>query len=115
MTQPEQAVLIWPVLALSARMQRVLTYGELEGLTGIPAHGQSTALWHLHAYCKRKDYPILNVIVVSAVTGFPGEGFPEKMTPTDFLVERARVFAFDWIARAKPRSEDFGTAQSAPA
>jgi len=34
MTLEEQAVLIWPVLPFAARMQRVVTYGELEGLTG---------------------------------------------------------------------------------
>ena len=70
-------------------MQRVLTYGELEGYTGIAAQGQHTALGLIHDYCKRKDYPILNAIVVSAKTGFPGDGFPEKqMTPTELLVAR---------------------------
>ena len=95
-------------------MQRFLTYGELEGYTGIAAQGQHKALGLIHDYCKRKDYPILNVIVVSAKTGFPGDGFPEKQTATELLVERARVFAFDWSARAKPRSEDFAV-QSATA
>lgn len=110
MNQPDQAVLIWPVLVQAADMQRSLTYGELEGYTGIAAHGQHTALGLIHDYCKRKDYPILNVIVVSAKTGFPGEGFPEKqMTPTDLLIERARVFAFDWSGKPKPRAEDFAT------
>jgi len=108
LNQPQQAMLIWPVLALAAQMQRVLTYGELEGYTGIAAQGQHTALGLIHDYCKRKDYPILNAIVVSAKTGFPGDGFPEKeATPTELLVERARVFAFDWSAKDKPRSEDF--------
>ena len=39
----EQAVLIWPVLAFAARMQRVLTYGELEELTEILRYSCSRA------------------------------------------------------------------------
>jgi hypothetical protein len=117
MTQSEQAVLIWPMLALAARMQRVLTYGEVEGFTGIPRYGQNEALGLICAYCERKRYPLLNSIVVSAEDGFPGDGFPKQMTPIEFLVERARVFAFDWCSKAvtKPRAEDFGAAQSATA
>ncbi len=113
MNQPEQAVLIWPVLAFAARMQRVVTYAEIEGFTGIAAQGQHTALGLIHAYCDRNHCPLLNSIVVSADTGFPGEGFPKKMTPIEFLVERARVFAFGWSGEKKPRSEDFEVAQSA--
>jgi len=113
MTQPEQAVLIWPVLALAARMQRVLTYGDLEGLTGIAKYGQNEALGLIHAHCEQKRYPVLNAIVVLEETGFPGGGFPKQMTPQELLVERARVFAFDWSTKAKPRSEDFKATQSA--
>lgn len=110
MTQPEQAVLIWPVLALAAHMQRLLTYGEVEGLTGIAAQGQHTALGLIHAYCKHKGYPILNSIVVKAegdARGLPGAGFPEQWTPVEHLLERSKVFAFDWRGKAKPRSADF--------
>jgi hypothetical protein len=59
-------MLIWPVLALAARMQRVLTYGEIEGLTGIAAVGQAKALGMINRYCKRKHYPLLNTIAVLA-------------------------------------------------
>jgi hypothetical protein len=44
LNQPQQAMLIWPVLALAARMQRVLTYGDIQGLTGIAAQGR-VRLW----------------------------------------------------------------------
>jgi hypothetical protein len=114
MTQAEQAVLIWPVLVFAARMQRVVTYGELEGLTGIDARGQHEALGRIHSYCERKHYPSLNSIAVSA-DGFPGDGYPTKMTPIEFLVERARVFAFGWSVKEKPRSQDFEALQSASA
>jgi hypothetical protein len=50
MIREEQAVLIWPVLTFAARMQRVLTYREVEDLTGIPARAQSDPLHLIHRY-----------------------------------------------------------------
>jgi hypothetical protein len=114
-TQSEQAMLIWPVLSLAAKLQRVLTYGEVEGMTGIPPHGQAHALGLIHSYCKGKKYPALNAIVVLASSGFPGAGFPENMTESELLIERARVFAFDWSSKDKPRPEDFEIGKSATA
>jgi hypothetical protein len=35
MTQADQAALLWPILAFAAQMQRVLTYSELAGFTGV--------------------------------------------------------------------------------
>jgi hypothetical protein len=107
MTQADQAVLIWPVLALAAKMQRVLTYAELEGFTGIPRYGQNKALHLIYLYCERKRQPLLNSIVVSQDSGFPGDEHPKKMNPEEFLIERARVFVFNWSTVDKPRSQDF--------
>ena len=120
MNQPEQAVLIWPVLALAARMQKVLTYGDIEGLTGIAAVGQAEALGLINRYCKSRRYPSLNTIAVLGQgdgVGFPGRGEPNRMTNAQYLEERARVFAFDWTSKAvdKPRPEDFEAAQSTTA
>lgn len=109
MTHKDQAVLIWPVLAFAARMQRVLTYGELEDFTGILARGQNDPLHLIHLYCGSRHYPFLNSIVVNQDSGFPGDKFPTPMTQFEFLVERARVFTYGWSGREKPRSEDFGT------
>ncbi|MGA2301655.1 MAG: hypothetical protein ABSG77_13310 [Candidatus Acidiferrum sp.] len=95
MKQSDQAVLIWSVLALAARMQRVFTYKELGGFTGIARFGLNKALGLIFSYCDQKHYPELNAIVVLEGTGFPGGGYPKKHTPLDFLVERTRVFAFD--------------------
>jgi len=52
LNNPQQAMLIWPVLALAARMQKVLTYGDIEGLTGIVAVGQGKPLGLINSYCK---------------------------------------------------------------
>jgi hypothetical protein len=112
LTLEQQAMLIWPVVAQAARMQRVITYGDVAGLTGIAAVGQGEALGMINRYCKRKHYPLLNTIVVLGQgdgVGFPGYGEPDKLTPAQYLEERARVFAFDWTSTAvdKPRPEDF--------
>jgi len=83
------------------------------GFTGIPRYGQSDALHLIYLYCRRKGYPELNSIVVQE-TGFPGENYPDGKEPLEFLVERARVFTFNWTAKDKPRAEDLvGLAQSA--
>jgi hypothetical protein len=107
MTQADQSVLIWPVLAFAARTQQVLSYSDVQGFTGIAAVGLHTALGLIHAHCRRHKLPLLNSIVVNRETGLPGEGFPEKMTPTDVLVEQTRVFVFDWAGHDKLRPQDF--------
>ncbi len=117
LNNPQQAMLIWPVLALAARMQKVLTYGDIAGLTGIVAVGQAKALGMINNYCKRKHYPLLNTIAVLGQgdgVGFPGDGEPDRLSNARYLEERARVFAFDWTSKAvdKPRPEDFEAAQA---
>ncbi len=108
MTQPEQAVLLWPVLALAARNQQILSYSDVQGFTGIDQRGLGTPLGLIHRYCESLHFPRLNLIVVNRDTGLPGEGVPGKsMTPDEILVEQARVFVFDWSSKDKPRSSAF--------
>jgi hypothetical protein len=107
MTQAEQAVLMWPMLALAARTQQILSYAAVEGFTGIARQGQNHALGLIHAYCRRRKFPLLNSLVVNQETGLPGEGFPEDMTPIQILVEQSKAFAFDWAGHDKPRPQDF--------
>jgi len=39
MTLSEQAALMWPMLALAARNQQILSYAAVEGFTGIARQG----------------------------------------------------------------------------
>ena len=110
MTQAEQAVLLWPMLALAARTQQILSYAAVEGYTGIARHGLNRALGFIHDYCKRRGWPLLNTIVVSQQSGMPGEGFPEDLSPLEIKVEQGRVFLFDWSGHDKPRLDDFQAA-----
>jgi hypothetical protein len=107
MTQAEQAVLLWPMLALAARTQQILSYAAVEGYTGIARHGLNRALGFIHDYCKRRGWPLLNTIVVSQQSGMPEEGFPEDLSPLEIKVEQGRVFLFDWSGHDKPHLDDF--------
>jgi hypothetical protein len=110
MTQAEQAVLLWPLLALAARTQQILSYAAVEGYTGIARHDLNPALGLIHDYCKRRGWPPLNTIVVSQQSGMPGEMFPADLSSSEIKVEQGRVFLFDWSGHDKPRSYDFQVA-----
>jgi hypothetical protein len=107
LTQAEQAMLLWPMLALAARNQQILSYAGVAGLTGIAQQGLGEALNLIHQYCKQRGYPVLNCLVVSREMGLPGEGFPEKTDPVPIFAEQAKVFVFDWSGHDKPRPQDF--------
>lgn len=107
MSQADQAVLLWPMLALAAGNQQILSYAHVAGLTGIAQQGLGEALNLIHQYCRCRGHPLLNCLVVSRETGLPGEGFPEKLDSTQILIEQAKVFVFDWSGHDKPRSQDF--------
>jgi hypothetical protein len=106
LTQAEQAVLLWPMLALAAATQQIVSYRAVEGFTGIARQGLNQALDLIHGYCKKRGWPLLNVLVISQETGLPGEGFPEKMEPVQMVVEQSKVFVFDWSGHDKPRPND---------
>ena len=109
MTQAEQAVLLWPLLALAARTQQILSYAAVEGYTGIARHELNRALGLIHDYCHRCGWPLLNTLVVSQQSGMPGEG-SGGLSPSETKVEQGRVFLFDWSGHDKPRPHDFQAA-----
>ena len=107
MKRSEQAVIIWAVLSLAARMQRVLTYGDIHDFTGVLAVGQAHPLHLIHLYCEKKDYPPLNSIAVNQDTGFPGDKYPGDHERLKLLSQRAQIFTFNWAIKGAPRSKDF--------
>ena len=109
MTPAEQAVLLWPMLALAARTQQILSYAAVEGYTGIARHELKSALGLVHDHCQRRGWPLLNTLVVSQQSGMPGEG-SEGLSPSETKVEQGRVFLFDWSSHDKPRPDDFQAA-----
>ena len=113
MTEAEQAVLLWPMLALAARTQQIQSYAAVEGYTGIARHGLNRALGLIYDYCKRRGWPLLNTSVVSQQSGMPGGGVPEDPSPVETKVEQGKVFLFDWSGHDKPRPDDFQPASGA--
>ena len=103
MRKEERAAQVWPLLAWAARSRQILTYDDVEKLTGLVARGVGkTALGPIIRYCKNKDYPILTVIVVKKNTGLPGPGIESLLPKDKFLKEQMKVFKFDWMEDAEP-------------
>lgn len=58
MERHEQAAQIWPLLVYAARMQRILSYTEIQKMTGIPAVAQGRVLKFIQRYCERHKLPL---------------------------------------------------------
>lgn len=93
MTREERAAQIWPILTLCASQRQTLTYGLLGKHIGAFQGGLGQLLEPIQSYCLLKRLPALSSLVVSDVTGLPGEGF---IAASDVPGEQARVFKHDW-------------------
>ena len=111
LSQAEQAVRVWEMLVLAARNQQLLSYARVASFTGIAKEDLTETLGLIHNYCRKNNYPLLNCLVVSRVTGLPGDDFPEKMDRVAMKVEQAKVFDHDWGRSEKPDAYDFSLKQ----
>lgn len=107
MTREERAAQIWPILTLCAAQRQTLTYGLLGKHIGMFQGGMGQLLEPIQSYCLLKGLPALSSLVVSDVTGLPGEGF---IAAHDVPGEQARVFRHDWRATDVPDTEALGAA-----
>jgi hypothetical protein len=107
MERHEQAVQIWPLLVYAARMQRILSYREIQKMTGIPAVSQGRVLKFIQRYCERHKLPLLNSLAVNQAEGLPGEGFHGDFKDiVKIFQEQAKVFVHDWFKDDPPKAED---------
>ena len=106
LTHAEQAVLMWSILVSAARNQQIISYAAIEGFAGIDRTSQNLALGLIRSHCQRHSWPLLSCLVVSQVTGLPGDGLPEDMTPIQIMLEQAKIFVFDWSGHDKPLPAD---------
>lgn len=103
---PALALKVFNVLAGSAMQRRLITYGELnEALDrGMPV-SLNHALGLLGYWCKTRNLPPINTIVVNAKTGEPG-----TMVVRDESVSLAtnqwNVFNHPWFAGEAPTLEE---------
>ena len=104
MTEHDKTVQLWSLLALAAHDQKVLSYGNLQQLTGIPQQVVCKFLVSIADYCEHHQLPPLTSICVNELTGMPSESLMEAK---EIFGAQARVFVYDWFARKAPSLEDF--------
>ena len=104
MTREDRAAQIWPILVLAARNRQVLTYDLVARLIGVPRPALGGFLDPIQTYCLEKKFPALTSLVVSEISGSPGEGF---IAAEDVLSAQADVFKFDWLELKAPSLDDF--------
>ena len=92
MDDTQRALQLWSLLALAARMQTILTYGEVADLTGL-ANEHGRQLGYVAFYCMKHDLPLLSSLDVNQETGNPSAAFYRD---TDIAAEHRRCFAYDW-------------------
>jgi len=96
---------MYPVLTELASDHNTIRYPELRDIIqfgGIP-YWLGKPLGRVATYCHRNGLPILNVIAINK-SGAPGSGIPFV---ENHLLERERVFAFDWHSVRSVSSDDF--------
>jgi hypothetical protein len=98
---------IWSILVLAARHQHIITYGEIEKLTGLNRRNLRPYLDSIDNYCRRMKYPPLWSIVVKKMTRLPASGGMSKGEECKILSTQQRVFAFNWFSRRCPALEEF--------
>jgi hypothetical protein len=107
MKKAERAAQIWPLLTLCASRGMLLAYEELSELIGVPPPGLGQLLEPIQSYCILKHLPALTSLVVSSVSGLPGEGF---IAAADVPEAQARVFEYKWMGSQVPGPEELEAA-----
>jgi hypothetical protein len=102
MTKGERAAQIWPLLSLCAARRQTLTYELLGRLIGVPRQGLGQLLEPIQSFCLLNGLHPLTSLVVSDITGLPGEGF---IGASDVPANQAKVFAHDWLSTSPPTAQ----------
>ena len=101
MTTFQRAHQLWSVLILAAKNRQTLTYAMAGRITGLPAAGVGTHLFHIQYYCQQQELPPLTLLVVQQESGLPGNG----LVVSDFARSLQEVFKFDWFSHIAPGFE----------
>jgi hypothetical protein len=81
----------------------LLAYDELSELIGVPRPGLGQLLEPIQSYCILKERPPLTSLVVSEVSGLPGEGF---IAAANVSEAQARVFEYKWMGAHVPTPDE---------
>lgn len=104
MTDHDRTAQLWSLLVFAAHNQKILSYGNVRQLTGIPQQGVCKFLVPIQGYCEHHQLPPLTSICVNELTGMPSESLMEAK---DIFGAQARVFVYDWFVCNVPTPEDF--------
>src|SRR5437867_8195464 len=107
MTRAERAQQLWSLLALAATNRQILTYDMVARLTGVVRPSIGDFLRPIQQYCTEKGLPALTSLVVSELTGLPGDGF---IAAADVPAEPSQVFRHAWLNAQAPTVEELEAA-----
>jgi hypothetical protein len=107
MTKSERAAQIWPLLVFAASRRATLSYDLAGRLIGVPKPGLGQLLEPIQSYCILNSLPPLSVLVVSEITGMPGEGF---VAAENVPRAQAEVYAHDWLDGHAPTPNELDDA-----
>ena len=94
MQASDRAAQIWSMLALAALNRQVLTYRIVGRLIGVPARGLGQLLEPIQSYCILQRLDPLSSLVVSEITGLPGDGF---IAAPNVPAAQSAVFDASWL------------------
>jgi hypothetical protein len=109
MKREQRAQQLWSLLVLAASNHQILTYDLVAKLVGTVRPSLGDFLRPIQQYCTENNLPPLTVLVVSAKSGTPGEGF---IADADVPKAQILVFEYDWLAMKAPTEEQLADAYS---
>ena len=113
-TREQWAWRLWPLLIFAAKAQTILSYDDVQALTGLArAAVGPIGLGPIAAYCMINKLPILTCLVVEQDSGLPGEGLLKHIPKEDIPAEQHKCFVFNWGDKKKPTVEQLRSAYAA--
>jgi hypothetical protein len=107
LTRPEIAAKAWPVLVERAKAGKPIAYSELGDEIGFPAYFLGPVLEYILRYCKLKNLPQLQSIVVSKAIGKAtdwGSDDPSSLSP------HTAIYDYDWSRIVPPTAAELDAA-----
>lgn len=98
----KRASKVWPILARRAlNKDKPLTYGELCNKIGLHPRSARYFLSVIQIYCKKRNLPPLQALVVNKKTGVPGEGYiGSGRSQKEHGEALKKVYSYNWPTKA---------------
>jgi hypothetical protein len=114
MKESQRTAQLWSLLLMAAKAQFILSFQDVEYMTGLPSNGFNDELNYIYQYCDQNRLPLLTSLVVGKESGNPGD-LEKYYSERGVSAEQRRSFTFDWEhwaraskdRRIRPSVEDF--------